>query len=70
MLVSAALRLGDTMYLILMPEICIITVIVKGSVLLEIPSMHKLVVAFAKCQRKKKKLPTSPVLVSMFIKPL
>ena len=28
-----------------------------------------LVVAFAKCQRKKKNLPTSPVLVPMFIKP-
>ena len=27
-----------------------------------------LVVAFAKCQRKKKNLPTSPVLVPMFIK--
>ena len=29
----------------------------------------KLVVAFAKWQRKKKNLPTSPVLVAMFIKP-
>ena len=29
----------------------------------------KLVVAFAKCQQKKKNLPTSPVLVPMFIKP-
>ena len=28
-----------------------------------------LVVAFAECQRKKKNLPTSPVLVPMFIKP-
>ena len=28
-----------------------------------------LMVAFAKCQRKKKNLPTSPVLVPMFIKP-
>ena len=43
MLVSTALRLGDIMYLILILEICIITVIVKGRVLLEIPSMHKLV---------------------------
>ena len=32
MLVSTALRLGDIMYLILMLEICIITVIVKGHV--------------------------------------
>ena len=31
-LVSTALRLGDIMYLILMLEICIITVIVKGHV--------------------------------------
>ena len=31
-LVSTALRLGDIMYLILMLEICIITVIVKGRV--------------------------------------
>ena len=29
----------------------------------------RLVVAFARCQRKKKNLPTSPVLVPMFIKP-
>ena len=42
MLVSTTLRLGDIQYLILMLEICIITVIVKGRVLLEIPSMHKL----------------------------
>ena len=42
MLVSTALRLGNIKYLILMLEICIITVIVKGHVLLEIPSMHKL----------------------------
>ena len=28
-----------------------------------------LIVTFAKCQRKKKNLPTSPVLVPMFIKP-
>ena len=41
--VSTTLRLGDIMYLILMLEICIITVIVKGRALLEIPSMHKLV---------------------------
>ena len=34
------------MYLILMLEICIITVIVKGRALLEIPSMHKLVQYF------------------------
>ena len=31
--------------------------------------LKKLVVAFAKWQRKKKNLPTSPVLVAMFIKP-
>ena len=42
MLVSTALSMGDIKYLILMLEICIITVIVKGHVLLEIPSMHKL----------------------------
>ena len=51
MLVSAALRLGDIMYLILMLEICIITVIVKGRVLLEIPSMHKLVQYFQTLHR-------------------
>ena len=46
MLVSTALRLGDIMYFILMLEMCIITVIVKGRVLLEIPSMYKLVQYF------------------------
>ena len=46
MLVSTALRLGDILYLILMLEICITTVIVKGRVFLEIPSMHKLVQYF------------------------
>ena len=51
MLVSTALRLGDIMYLILMLEICIITVIVKGRVLLEIPSMHKLVHYFQTLRR-------------------
>ena len=51
MLVSTALRLGDIMYLILMLEICIITVIVKGRVLLEIPSMHKLVQHFQSLYR-------------------
>ena len=51
MLVSTALRLGDIMYLILMLEICIITVIVKGRVLLEIPSMHKLVQYFQTLHR-------------------
>ena len=51
MLVSTALRLGDVMYLILMLEICIITVIVKGRVLLEIPSMHKLVQYFQTLHR-------------------
>ena len=51
MLVSTALRLGDIMYLILMLEICIITVIVKGLVLLEIPSMHKLVQYFQTLHR-------------------
>ena len=39
------------MYLILMLEICIITVIVKGRVLLEIPSMHKLVQYFQTLHR-------------------
>ena len=51
MLVSTALRLGDIKYLILMLEICIITVIVKGRVLLEIPSMHKLVQYFQTLHR-------------------
>ena len=51
MLVSTALRLGDIMYLLLMLEICIITVIVKGRVLLEIPSMHKLVQYFQTLHR-------------------
>ena len=41
-----SIEAGDIMYLILMLEICIITVIVKGRVLLEIPSMHKLVQYF------------------------
>ena len=35
----------------------------------EQPGSLKLVVPFAKCQRKIKNLPTSPVLVPMFIKP-
>ena len=48
-LVSTALRLGDIMYLILMLEICIITVTVKGHV--EIPSMHKLVQNFQTLDR-------------------
>ena len=39
------------MYLILILEICIITVIVKGRVLLEIPSMHKLVQYFQTLHR-------------------
>ena len=51
MLVSTALRLGYIMYLILMLEICIITVIVKGRVLLEIPFMHKLVQYFQTLHR-------------------
>ena len=51
MLASTALRLGDIMYLILMLEICIMTVIVKGRVLLEIPSMHKLVQYFQTLHR-------------------
>ena len=46
MLVSTALRVGDIKYLILMLEICMVTVIVKGRVLLEIPSMNKLVQYF------------------------
>ena len=51
MLVSTARGLGDIMYLILMLEICIITVTVKGCVLLEIPSMHKLVQYFQTLHR-------------------
>ena len=51
MLVSTALRLGDIKYLILMLEIGIITVIVKGRVLLEIPSMYKLVQYFQTLHR-------------------
>ena len=51
MLVPTALRLGDIMYLILMLEICIITVIVKRRVLLEIPSMYKLVQYFQTLHR-------------------
>ena len=51
MLVSTALRLGNIKYLILMLEICIITVIVRGCVLLEIPSMHKLVQYFQTLHR-------------------
>ena len=39
------------MYLILMIEICVITVIVKGRVLLEIPSMRKLVQYFQTLHR-------------------
>ena len=50
-LVSTALRLGDIKYLILMLEICIISVIVKGHVLLEIPSMHELVQYFQTLHR-------------------
>ena len=51
-LVSTALKLGNIKYLILMLEICIITVIVKGHVyLLEIPSMHKLVQHFQTLHR-------------------
>ena len=44
-------KLGDIKYLILMLEIGIITVIVKGRVLLEIPSMHKLVQYFQTLHR-------------------
>ena len=51
MLVSTALRLGDIKYLILMLEKCIITVIVKGRVLLEILSMHKFVQYFQTLHR-------------------
>ena len=46
-----SIETGDVMYLILMLEICIITVIVKGRVLLEIPSMHKLVQYFQTLHR-------------------
>ena len=45
------MRLGDIQYLILMLGISIITVIVKGRVLLEIPSMHKLVQYFQTLHR-------------------
>ena len=51
MLVSTKLRLGDIMYLILMLEICIITVKGKGRVLLETASMHKLVQYFQTLHR-------------------
>ena len=51
MFVSTALRVGDTKYLILMLEICMVAVIVKGRVLLEIPSMHKLVQYFQSLYR-------------------
>ena len=46
-----SIETGDVMYLILMLEICIITVIVKGRVLLEIPPMHKLVRYFQTLHR-------------------
>ena len=46
MVLSKALRVEDIKYLILMLEICMGTVIVKDPVLLEIPSMHKLVKYF------------------------
>ena len=46
-----SIEAGDIMYLILMLEICIITVIVKGRVLLEIPPMHKLVRYFQTLHR-------------------
>ena len=46
-LVSTALRWArDIKYLILMLEMCMVTVIVKGRVLLEIPSVHKLIQYF------------------------
>ena len=51
MLVSTTLRVGDVKYLILMLEICMVTVIVKGLVLLEIPSMNKLVQYFQSLYR-------------------
>ena len=46
-----SIETGDVMYLILMLEICIITVIVKGRVLLEIPPMHKLLRYFQTLHR-------------------
>ena len=51
MLVSTALRVRDIKYLILILEICMVTVIVKVRVLLEIPSMHKLVQHFQSLYR-------------------
>ena len=51
MLASTALRVGDIKYLILMLEICMVTVIVKGLVLLEISSMNKLVQYFQSLYR-------------------
>ena len=51
MLFSTALRLGDIKYLILMLELCTVTLIVKGRVLLEIPSMHILVQYFQSLYR-------------------
>ena len=51
--ISTKLRVRDTKYLILMLEICVVTFIVKGHacVLLEIPSMHKLVQYFQSLHR-------------------
>ena len=49
MLVSTALKLGDIMYLIFMLAIFnrgFITIVVKGRVLLEMLSMHKLLQYF------------------------
>ena len=46
-----SIETGDVMYLILMLEICIISVTVKGRVLLEIPPMHKLVRYFQTLHR-------------------
>ena len=51
--ISTALRVGDIKYLILMLEIYVVTFIAKGHacVLLEIPSMHKLVQYFQSLHR-------------------
>ena len=65
-LVSTALRLGDIMYLMLMLEICITTVIVKGRVFLEIPSMHKLVQYFQTLHRNEDIYELKGVHISTF----
>ena len=51
MLVSTALRVRDIMYLILMLEICIITVIVKGH-----QSINQSIIYFNTLRQRAKKL--------------